>query len=48
VEIGEGGLHRPYVVLGSGARVGKYSRVRNSVLMRGVAVEPGSHISGSI
>ncbi|MFP3168960.1 MAG: NDP-sugar synthase [Thermoproteus sp.] len=48
VEIGEGASIGPYVVLGSGARVGKYSRVRNSVLMRGVAVEPGSHISGSI
>lgn len=48
VEIGEGASIGPYAVLGSGVKIGKYSRVKNSVLMRSVVVEPGSYISGSV
>ncbi|MEZ0249105.1 MAG: NDP-sugar synthase [Thermoproteus sp.] len=48
VELGEGASIGPYAVLGSEVKIGKYSRVKNSVLMRGVSVEPSSYISGSI
>ncbi len=48
VEIGEGASVGPYAVLGSGVKIGKHSRIKNSVLMRSVTVEPGSYISGSV
>ncbi len=48
VELGEGSSIGPYAVLGSGVKIGKYSRVKRSVLMRSVSVESGAYISGSI
>lgn len=54
VYIGEGSIVEegaslgPYVVLGQGAKVGRYARLKNSVLMRAATVEPGAYISGSI